>query len=198
MNVLVYIAVNLKNGKRYIGITRGSLEERTRRHFCDARRGVKTKFARAIRKYGESIFVFSALEFCPSYESAQKKEIELIAWMKPEYNSTAGGGGAVGYKHTAEAIEKMRQAKLGKQGWSRGKKRPDIAEGARQRLLAKPLKFWLGKRRSSETNAKISATKRGRGFVNPSAKQVAAWRKNAANATKARLARRSATDGNLH
>lgn len=176
--VIVYIAVNLMNGKRYVGITCSSLGERKRRHFCDARCGVKTKFANAIRKYGKAAFNFVILEHCLSYEMAQQREVALIAQMKPEYNSTAGGGGSAGFKHKPESIERMRLAKKGKPSPLKGRKFPHLSEPARQRRLAKPVRYWLGKKRDPETNLKISLAKKGKSFAVKSDRQKVAWRAN--------------------
>ena len=57
MTHIVYMAVNLLNGKKYIGITRSTLEERRRRHFGDARRGLRTKFARICQAFENQTIV---------------------------------------------------------------------------------------------------------------------------------------------
>ena len=60
-------------------------------------------------------------------------------------NYTNGGEGSEGYKHTEQAVQKMRQRKL------------SIAhkEKLSLRKLEKPSRYWLGKNRDQETVRKI-------------------------------------------
>lgn len=111
---------------------------------------------------------------CDNYSDAQREEIRLIAELRPEYNITKGGGGALGLKHSPESLEKMRLAKVGVPGNWLGKKRPDIVEGARQRLLKNPMRYWLGKKRSQDTIDKIMATKAAKPYKPPTEKAMAA------------------------
>jgi hypothetical protein len=90
---VVYQAVNLLNGNRYIGITSKSIRTRQCGHFGSARRGVQTPFCSAIRKYGEDFFRFSLIARCRDYSKAMAMERRLIAIWRPEYNATTGGDG---------------------------------------------------------------------------------------------------------
>lgn len=158
---VVYRITNLVDGKFYIGAASGGLAKRRREHLCVARRGKsRLKLYRAMVKHGIEQFEFAVIEECSTFDEVLRREIELIASMKPHYNLTRGGQGVVGAVRSPETRERMRQASTGKPGYWLGKKRPDISAGARDRLLAKPLKHWLGKKRSAETRAKISLTKR--------------------------------------
>jgi hypothetical protein len=96
MKFTIYIATNRENGKRYVGLTGESLHARKLRHFNQARNGRKARFAAAIRKYGEGSFDWAELCRAATLEDAKAKEIELIAALRPEYNVTAGGDGALG------------------------------------------------------------------------------------------------------
>jgi len=95
---LVYMAINIVNGKLYIGMTSKTVHKRAIEHRCEARRGSKYLLHKAMRKYGEENIKFIVLERCESYAAASKKEIEFIKGMKPEYNLTAGGEGQLGRK----------------------------------------------------------------------------------------------------
>lgn len=158
---IVYTAVNKTNGKFYVGVTTRGINHRKRAHFSEARRGRRGKFYAAIRKYGEDTFIFSAIAECRTYKAALARERELIEALRPEYNSTLGGEGALGYRHPPEVIKRIADLRRGKPGPWRGKKRPDIGIKNRIRLLGKPIRHWQGKTRSQETKDKISKTKTG-------------------------------------
>lgn len=118
---IVYMATNTVNGKRYIGITRKTLEARRLQHFAHARNDPRDQhFYRALRKYGAAAFEFTLLRQCDSYRSAQSAERGLIAQMRPEYNKTAGGEGVVGHRHNKETRRKMSAAKKGRSPWPTG------------------------------------------------------------------------------
>ncbi len=91
---LVYMATNIINGKRYIGVSRRTIEYRRYHHFFHAKKGGSTIFARAIRKYGESAFKFEIIDTPDTYDEALTIEIEKIEELKPEYNMAGGGRGA--------------------------------------------------------------------------------------------------------
>ena len=113
---IVYTAVNTVNDHRYIGVTSCGLPLRRRKHFQDARakrRGCRV-FNAAIRKYGESAFEWSILANEATFDLALKREIELIAKMRPEYNMTRGGQGMVGLARTPEWLAKVSAALKGR------------------------------------------------------------------------------------
>ena len=62
-NWYVYLAVNSKNSKRYVGITSQGINQRWKQHCNAAGRGSECALHRAIRKYGESVFILKELRF---------------------------------------------------------------------------------------------------------------------------------------
>jgi group I intron endonuclease len=92
MSAFIYLATNRVNGKRYIGKTKNTIKQRFDGHFASARKGAKTAFARAIRKYGEEHFSIEILEET-TVEFSSDREKFFIAKLNPEYNMTSGGEG---------------------------------------------------------------------------------------------------------
>lgn len=124
--ILVYMATNVINGKRYIGVTSQGLHVRKSRHLSSAlRQNSQTHFHRAIRKYGKVNFNFEIIQEFDSYQCSKQAEIKFINEMKPEYNMTVGGDGAEGYKHSEESRSKMSQRAKGRPGFWKGKKLPE-------------------------------------------------------------------------
>lgn len=71
----IYKITNNVNGKIYIGQTIRPIEQRFRRHICDAESGVvNTHLARAIRKYGPSNFQVQEIDTANSQEELCQKE----------------------------------------------------------------------------------------------------------------------------
>lgn len=186
--IIVYRALNVVNGKMYVGVTRVGLPKRKSQHLYAARHGKRNKFCAAIRKYGEDSFVFSVICECADYDEAMAKEIECIAQLRPQYNLTTGGEGNrnlfwteeskarlsralkgrkgtfTGRHHTASTKEKLRLQRLGKPNLGRLGKRHsnEVRQKISDRVRANPARYWLGKSRDSDTNLKISQTKTGR------------------------------------
>lgn len=159
--IIVYQAVNLKNGKRYIGMTTKGLRKRRGGHNSQANAGNQSSISRAIRKYGMEAFQFSVMEECENLECALDRERALIAEKKPEYNIAAGGlRGSQGWKHSEESRLKMRESHIGKPGPWRGRKRSrESIEKMVQTRALNPVRPWLGKKRSPETIEKMKKTK---------------------------------------
>ena len=162
---LIYQITNLIDGKFYIGVASAGLPKRRREHLYAARhshRKDNRKLYNAMRKHGVENFGFDVICECDSWEDALKKEIELIASMKPQYNLTAGGQGVLGLKFSAEARAKLSMRMRGTPGAWLGKKRSqEDIEKMRAAKLENPTRYWLGKKRSQSTNEKISKTKTG-------------------------------------
>lgn len=153
---IVYMATNTVNGKRYIGITRLTLERRRQSHKGYANAGSTSYFHRALRKYSIEAFVFETIRQCPSYKAACAEEQRLISEHVPEYNMSAGGDGPIGYRHSPESRAKMSaSAKLRPAPWTGKKRSPEsIAKRTATRAL-NPVRPWLGKKRDPETMKKI-------------------------------------------
>lgn len=95
---IIYCAANIKNGKKYVGKTVQSLEDRWESHVRLANTGRKIYFLNAIRKYGKDSFKLSILETVDSDEDLNQAERKWIAELKTTdpsigYNSTYGGEG---------------------------------------------------------------------------------------------------------
>lgn len=107
---IVYVAINIVNGKKYIGVTGRGLKKRASEHFGYAENGVYPKhhFYRAIKKYGRACFEFQILKECATCDEALQEEIRLIRELRPEYNITQGGGGRLGVRMSQAGIEKIR------------------------------------------------------------------------------------------
>lgn len=174
---IVYLATNVLNGKRYIGMTRNTLARRQGQHIAQALRGACkfSIFHKAIRKYGAAAFRFEILAQCESYKAAAIEEIRLIAESRPEYNLGMGGEAVpnVGTRPTAAARKATSLRMKGKPSHWLGKKRPDIAEMQRRRLTGRAdlMRALHAKAHTPDSWAKISATKRARG---PSPQHLAA------------------------
>jgi len=116
----IYMATNIANGKRYIGVTTKTCEQRAKEHLRDAFRRVHNgMFYRAIRKYGKEMFRFEVIEIVGHTNHGLRREIELIAELKPEYNSTKGGDGRLGGGFTKDGLRRISEFQKGK-SWRLG------------------------------------------------------------------------------
>jgi len=126
---VIYKITNTVNGKFYIGQTIMRLENRWGKHKSDAKTGAGWVLASAIRKYGADAFIIEVVEEHECKDSLNAAEIRLIADLRPDYNSCAGGGGlgspipevrekisrtTKGRKKSEETRSKMSQAQIGK------------------------------------------------------------------------------------
>ncbi len=108
---VVYLIWNLINGKKYVGQTTKTVEERFNKH-------AKTDSAigNAIRKYGKKKFCYGVIVTCYSKEELDEKEKYFIAALRSKsptgYNRTDGGDGVVGW--TDEMRARVSAANKGK------------------------------------------------------------------------------------
>lgn len=148
---IIYIAINIYNGKYYIGQSCNSLEKRKAQHLNQVKYGHKdTYFYRAIRKYGADGFVWRILDTEDNREALNLLEMEYIELFQSAipgigYNSNLGGKGN---KMTAEIREKISFANKG---------RP--CSDARRRKISMAQK---GRTIKTETREKIRKTMLGR------------------------------------
>lgn len=155
MSYIVYMHI-LPNNKRYIGITKQTLESRFKNSL-----GYNTQqlFWRAIQKYGWNNIKHEIIAEGLTHDEACALEIEYIAKYKTNnpkygYNRTSGGDGTCKFSHKNPHDE----------NWKRkvstantGKKRSDEAK-------QKMRDAKLGTHWSEERKKKYSESQRARGF----------------------------------
>lgn len=102
------------NNKVYIGKTVVKFQKRINRHLSSAIRKNShehnSKIAKAIRKYGKENIIWEVLYKDVNIDELNKLECLMIAQYdsrKNGYNSTSGGEGCSGYRHTKENKIKM-------------------------------------------------------------------------------------------
>jgi len=110
VSMIVYSALNLINGKRYIGITTKTLNRRIINH-----RYADYPFSRALKKYGRESFPIEPIDTASDIQSLWERErywIKHFDCMQPRgYNLTDGGEG--GYKLSEESRRKISIVKKG-------------------------------------------------------------------------------------
>lgn len=119
--VIIYKLTNTINGKKYVGQTIFTVEERWKEHVADTKRGSNRLLCKAIRKYGENSFILTQIDTATSKEELNKKEVEWIAELKTfrfgggtGYNMNIGGGSNSGYKASEETKKKLSIASTGR------------------------------------------------------------------------------------
>jgi group I intron endonuclease len=85
---MIYLITNTIDGKRYIGKTTKSLEDRWYQHCKNAEYGHNSYLYKAIRKHGAESFKVEKL--C---DGLDEEEVLMIETYSPEYNMTRGGDG---------------------------------------------------------------------------------------------------------
>lgn len=120
--MIIYRAINKKNGKMYIGQTTQSLKTRNSK-----RKYGSTAFDNAFNKYGEDGFIWETIDTANNINCLNKKESFWIEFYKTT-NRAVGynlqGGGANAYK-TEEVKRKIGDAQLGSKNHMFGKKGAD-------------------------------------------------------------------------
>lgn len=96
--MIIYEAMNIVNGKRYIGQTILTLEHRKRQHIETSKRNpsVSIHFYKAIQKYGEENFQWKVIDTAETQDELNFKEsywIELLNTTDPQIGYNLKGGG---------------------------------------------------------------------------------------------------------
>ena len=110
---------NTVTGKSYIGLTSFTMEERWKQHVQSAmqKKTPTRKFWNAIRKYGIDCWQHIVLSTCVELSEArilEKQFIQKFDSYHLGYNSTLGGEGLDGYKHSVETRQKIGEIGKGK------------------------------------------------------------------------------------
>ena len=111
---VIYVATNTCTGDQYVGLTIKTTVDRQKEHLRNARRGLRTHFYAAIRKYGAEAFIFSDYASVFNKADLSQMERQVIKDLRPKYNQTNGGEVTLGRKHDADTIERIRQSNIGK------------------------------------------------------------------------------------
>jgi group I intron endonuclease len=163
MVVEVY-CVTSPSGKRYVGQTARGFAQRWAEHKMAARSGNPAPLYRALRKYGAEKFSTALLERMSTEAGAKRAERlwvrELGTFGPRGYNSTAGGEGTLGHRHTPETRAKITAAQIGRPSGMLGKKAS--AETRAKQAAANtgnaPTRGRTGVPASPESRAKASAS----------------------------------------
>lgn len=114
--MIIYMATNLINGMSYIGQTVTNLDYRIARHIIESKKP-KSYFQRVLKKHGIENFKWKILKKCKNISDLNKSEKYFIEQYKTNksngYNLTDGGEGIVGYRHSEETKNKIRQKLIG-------------------------------------------------------------------------------------
>ena len=179
----VYAITHRATGRRYIGSSL-SIERRWNSHVANLNRNKHTcpELNQAWMENGQAGFEFSIL----AVETDRQKRLELeLRLLRQEANPFNVAirmltGPNPGYKHTPEAIEKIRLAMVGKpksaehraklSKWRSGRKFPAHAAALRGRQPTEETRrkislAHIGREKSPETRAKLSASLKGRVFT---------------------------------
>jgi hypothetical protein len=146
---------------RYIGITKNKLEYRLNKHIreIDKSDTHKNNWLKLIRSNGLlDKLKIELIEECDLHELTKREIFWIDFYKKHNFkltNSTIGGEGITGYKHTIEAKKKISE---------RSKKPKKKVSDIARKNISKSLignKRRLGKKHSNETRKKISMSKKG-------------------------------------
>jgi group I intron endonuclease len=145
---IIYLIENIHNKKKYVGCTITTLEKRFKEHVSKCKQSnLNTKLCNSFRKYGVDSFTFKVLETC-DVEDMYVNEIRYIKELdtfKTGLNSTVGGEGCLGYRHTKDIREKISQ-KLMNGKSHKGKTYKEIygedAEYQKNLRSSKTKKWW--------------------------------------------------------
>lgn len=136
--MIIYLIRNLRNGKVYIGKTRGTLDQRWAAHVARARGATRTYFWDAIRKHGPEAFEREVLCTVTSLEELNIQERHYIALHESNqaekgYNCSFGGDGPGVWSDAVK--EKIRGSMRGNKN-ARNNTKPKSAEHRRRISLA--------------------------------------------------------------
>ena len=148
----IYIWVNKKNGKSYVG-SAIDLKDRLKQYYSLNLMRTKIMLGQsaiytAILKYGHSNFKLEILEYCDQSDVIARENYYLNL-LKPEYNILQVAGSSLGYKHREESKEKIRASLVGRNA---GENNPMFGVLGEEHPR-------FGKRHTEEIKSKMSKSK---------------------------------------
>lgn len=175
---IVYQATNKATKKIYVGQSVESLSMRKCKHRNEAEHGNDSYFGRALRKYGLAGFTWKVLcnvdaptkQLVKTYlDLMEIQHIEQLHTLDRSvgYNSTAGGGGSVGFKHKKSSRKKMSEAHTGLKNPNypkHPKPKPPMSEETKEKCRRAKLGSknpMYGKHPSEESLRKKSESSKG-------------------------------------
>lgn len=147
-NGKIYKITNTETNRVYVGCTINSLKHRFEEHcYRCLKTNINTKLCNNIRKYGVEKFTIELIEEC-SLDIIYSREVEIIKEhnsFEEGLNSTIGGEGCLGYKHSPEIRLKISNAvKDGKSHKDKTYKEiyGERADEEKDKRKNKGLKYW--------------------------------------------------------
>jgi len=104
----VYCIENIIDGKKYVGITQQTIEQRYKAHLSHTRNEKSTNrkyLHNAMSKHGVDNFIVYELDNATTKEELYEKEVHWIDKLDTKtngYNLTVGGEGCTGWSATEE------------------------------------------------------------------------------------------------
>lgn len=162
----IYLIVNCINDKIYVGRAI-KIKVRWKNHKCmlQENRHYNVHLQHAWNKDGAENFGFSILEECNIDKLIEREQfwIDYTQCYKAEkgYNLSPSAGSNLGFKHTKETIEKLKNRKHTEEAKAK------IAEASRNRVhtresIEKGAALRRGQKRSEEARARMSEGQKGR------------------------------------
>ena len=109
----VYLIINKENGHKYVGQTTQTINKRWADHIAEARRMSPYPLHRALRKYGNHMFLIRELCECDISELNEKEEYYIKQYNTFEsaegYNATSGGERPTHSQETKDKLSTLAQ-----------------------------------------------------------------------------------------
>lgn len=197
--MIIYVATNQANGKKYIGQTAQSLTQRKNHHIRSALlKRYGTHFHRALVKYGADSFEWKIIEECADRNKLNEREkyyISKFGTFTNGYNMSEGGLGhsnmggkrhpMYGKHHSQETKQKLHDFNIGKKLSEETKRKIGEASKGRKLSDASRKKISMahkGKKLSEEVKHKLSVANSGKNHPLYGKKLPKEWREKAAKA----------------
>jgi group I intron endonuclease len=113
----IYCIENILNGKKYIGLTKGTIERRFKRHKEISKSNKKQHLHDAMSLYGVKNFIVYELDSAKDFIELCEKEkfwIKKLNTKKNGYNETDGGEGSFGRILSEETKNKIGNSNRGR------------------------------------------------------------------------------------